>query len=207
MAIKAVYFDIGGVLITTNLEAYAELGARVFRSNPDAIRAAVQPRVPKLEKGELSSEEFWKQVGEDLWSQGLGKMAHPNDVNGLWLRLLTDTLKIDNNVLKLCWQVRSKGVVVGALSNTIKEHAEHLAKLGYYQPFQPCILSCLVGQRKPDRSIYQLAAQKAGKPIKECLLIDDSEVNCQAAKSAGMQVHHYTSVYPLIQELSKHKLM
>ncbi len=207
VAVKAVYFDIGGVLITTDLERYAQQGAQVFRSTPEAIRAAVQPRVPQLEKGQISSDDFWKQVGEELWSQGLGKLPHPKDVEGLWKRLLTDTLKLDTNVLKLCWAIRGKGVVVGALSNTIKEHAEHLAQLGYYQPFQPCILSCLVGQRKPDKGIYQLAAQKAGQSIKNCLLIDDSEVNCQSAKAAGMQVHHYTGLYPLIQELSKHKLM
>src|SRR5688572_29531242 len=101
------------------------------------------------------------------------------------------------NLLKMIWSMRRRGLMVGALSNTIKEHAEHLSELGYYEPFQPCILSYLVGMRKPDRAIYQLAASKAGKNIKKCLLIDDSEVNCQAAKAAGMQAIYYTSMFPL----------
>ena len=119
---------------------------------------------------------------------------------------MVDTLKLDNQVLKLCWNLRAK-VVVGALSNTIKEHAEYLADLGYYQPFRPCVLSCLVGQRKPDKSIYQYAAKQAGKSIGKCLFVDDSAVNCQAAKAAGMKVHHFTGIYPLVTELSKYKLL
>lgn len=207
MSVKAIFFDIGGVLISTNLEAYAEMGARYFRSNPEALRAAVQPRVPKLERGEVTSEEFWKEVGEVLWSQGQGQLGHEADIKGLWKKLLVANLKLDTNVLKLCWQLRGSGTLVGALSNTIREHAEHLAGLGYYDPFQPCILSCLVGQRKPDKAIYQLAAQKAGKSIRHCLLIDDSEANCQGARAAGMQAHHFTGVFPLIQEMHRLKLL
>ncbi|MBX3169836.1 MAG: HAD family phosphatase [Candidatus Eremiobacteraeota bacterium] len=206
MAVQAVLFDIGGVLIHANLESYAERGARVFKSNPEAVRAAVQPRVPKLEKGEISSEDFWKEVGEVLWSKGQGVLPDPHHFKGLWKQLMADSLKLDNQVLKLCWNLRAK-VMVGALSNTIKEHAEYLADLGYYQPFRPCVLSCLVGQRKPDKSIYQLAAKQTGKSIGKCLFVDDSEVNCQAAKAAGMKVHHFTGLYPLVTELSKYKLL
>lgn len=203
---QAVLFDIGGVVIHANLESYAERGAKVFRSTPEALRAAVQPRVPKLEKGEISSEDFWKEVGEVLWSKGLGTIPDPIHFKGLWRQLMVDSLKLDSHVLKLCWNLRAK-VMVGALSNTIKDHAEYLAELGYYQPFKPCVLSCLVGQRKPDKSIYQLAAKQTGKSIGKCLFIDDSEVNCQAAKSAGMKVHHFTGLYPLVTELSKLKLL
>ena len=206
MAVQAVLFDIGGVVIHANLESYAERGAKVFRSTPEALRAAVQPRVPKLEKGEISSEDFWKEVGEVLWSKGLGTIPDPIHFKGLWRQLMVDSLKLDNQVLKLCWNLRAK-VMVGALSNTIKDHAEYLAELGYYQPFKPCVLSCLVGQRKPDKAIYQLAAKQTGKSIGKCLFIDDSEVNCQAAKAAGMKVHHFTGLYPLVTELSKHKLL
>jgi len=166
----------------------------------------VQPRVPKLEKGEISSEDFWKEVGEVLWSKGLGTIPDPVHFKGLWKQLMVDSLKLDNQVLKLCWNLRAK-VMVGALSNTIKDHAEYLAELGYYQPFKPCVLSCLVGQRKPDKSIYQLAAKQTGKSIGKILFIDDSEANCQAAKSAGMKVHHFTGLYPLVSELSKLKLL
>lgn len=206
MAVQAVLFDIGGVLIHANLESYAERGAPVFKTTPEALRAAVQPRVPKLEKGEISSEDFWKEVGEVLWSKGQGQLPNPVQFKGLWKQLMVESLKLDNQVLKLCWNLRAK-VMVGALSNTIKEHAEYLADLGYYQPFKPCVLSCLVGQRKPDKGIYQLAAKQTGKSIGKCLFIDDSEVNCQAAKAAGMKVHHFTGLYPLVTELSKYKLL
>lgn len=206
MAVQAVLFDIGGVLIHANLELYADYGSKIFKCTPENLRAAAQPRVPKLEKGEITSDEFWKEVGEVLWSKGQGTLPEPIQLRGLWKQLMKDSLKLDEQVLKLCWNLRAK-VAVGALSNTIKEHAEYLHELGYYQPFRPCVLSCLVGQRKPDKAVYVLAAKQTGKAIGKCLLIDDSELNCQAARAAGMKAHHFTGLYPLVSELGKHKLL
>ena len=207
MSFQAIFFDIGGVVIQADLEAYAPMGARIFRCSPEQLKQAVQPRVPKLERGEVTSEEFWKEVGEYLWSQGQGQLPEPGQLKDFWKNLMQRSLKISDTLISLCWGLRRKGLVVGALSNTIQEHAELLAERSVYQPFQPCILSCMVGKRKPDKAIYQLAAKQAGKSIGKCLLVDDSEANCVGAKAAGMQALHYTGMQPLVQLLGKHKLL
>lgn len=207
MAVDAILFDIGGVIVDADLERYASVAARFFEATEDDLRLAVQDRVPRLETGQIDSETFWKEVGEWLWSKGKGKLAEPSICKGLWKKLLADKMKINMQMLNLCWSLARKGMVVGALSNTIVEHAEYLAALGAYQPFRPCILSFQVGMRKPNRDIYQLAAKKTGKAIKKILLIDDSLVNCEGARAVGMQAHHFTAIPLLVAELGKHKLL
>ena len=207
MAVKAVIFDIGGVVVDADLERYASIAAKLFSSTEQDVRLAVQTRIGKLETGHTDSEAFWKEICEFLWSQGKGKQVEPAQYKGLWRKVLTDKMKINLQMLNLCWSLNRRGVIVGALSNTILEHAEHLASLGAYQPFRPLVLSCEVGLRKPDRAIYLLTAKKAGKAPKECLFVDDSMANIEGAKAAGMQVHHYTAMPGLLQELGRHKLL
>lgn len=207
MKITAVLFDIGGVVVDADLESYAEVAAQLFAAEPADLRMAVQERVPRLELGQIDSDQFWKEVGEWLWSQGKGRLAEPTLCKGLWRRILAERCKVNPKVVDLCWQLNRRGLVVGALSNTILEHAEHLATMGVYQPFRPCLLSFQIGMRKPDKSIYQLAAKKAGKPIKDILLVDDNPDNVNGARLAGMQAHYFQSLSGLLGELTKMKLV
>jgi len=207
MAVEAVFFDIGGVIAHADLELYADVGARLFGSTAEDMRAAVRLRVPELEKGRVDSDTFWKQVGETLWRSNKGRPAEPGVCKGLWKRLLADCVSLDLNVIHLCWTLTRRPVVVGALSNTIEEHVEHLTQMGAYQPFRPVVLSCRVGHRKPEAPIYKLAAQQAGVNIKRCLLIDDLQDNLTGARAAGMQTHLFTGLTELRAELTRLKVL
>lgn len=201
MVIKAVIFDIGGVLVDADLESYAALAAPAFATSPEDIRLAVQTHVGQLETGKITSDIFWKQVGDFLVKNKKGVAASPRDTQGLWRQALNYKFRLNKKMMELCWAVQSKGVVLAALSNTIKDHATELASQGVYQPFKPLILSCEVGLRKPDPAIYKLCLSKVGQPAKECLFVDDSAANIEAAKKAGMQTHHFTTLNPLLSEL------
>lgn len=52
--------------------------------------------------------------------------------------------------------------------------------------FELVVDSAFVGVRKPDPAIYELTVTWLGVPAAECLFIDDIEVNCVAAREAGM---------------------
>ncbi len=52
--------------------------------------------------------------------------------------------------------------------------------------FELVIDSAFVGVRKPDPEIYELTVTGLGVPAAECLFVDDIEVNCEAARAAGM---------------------
>ena len=207
VAITAVVFDIGGVIIEADIERYASLASTRFCCQEEDLRKVVRARLGPLEDGKIDSETFWAGVGETLVASGKGKAVPPSLLKGLWRNVLKDTMKINPQMTNLCGELQRRGLIVAALSNTIVEHAEYLATAGIYRPFSPCILSCAVGLHKPDKAIYQLTAKAIGKPLKECLFIDDSKANVEGARSAGMAVHHFTGVTPLVQELRRHKLL
>lgn len=53
------------------------------------------------------------------------------------------------------------------------------------------MISGLVGLAKPDPAIYHLAAERIGLPEMACFFIDDLAENVEAARSVGMQAHHF----------------
>ena len=52
------------------------------------------------------------------------------------------------------------------------------------------MLSHKIHLRKPYSSTYQFVLDDAGIYAKETLFIDDSIVNIEGAKEAGLEVHH-----------------
>jgi putative hydrolase of the HAD superfamily len=56
--------------------------------------------------------------------------------------------------------------------------------------------------RKPDREIYDLTLERMGDPVPdECLFIDDTDVNCDAARELGMTAVHYRDNDQAIPEI------
>lgn len=186
-SIQLVFFDIGGVVIRADLERYVHLGCALFEAAPEPLRREVTSRVPALEKGNLDSVAFWKQVGER--------------------DLLASTAEIDPQVVGLCRLLQDSGVRIGALSNTIEDHIPVLTGMGVYRPFEPCVLSCRIGFRKPEREAYLKAANLAGLKLKECLLVDDLPENVEGARRAGMPGIVFSDADALYRELARLRLV
>ncbi len=202
-AIRLVFFDIGGVVIQADLERYLHVGCALFEATPEALRREVGARVPDLERGTLDSELFWKQVSETLWSRGEGRLVSPGLCRHLWRDLLASTAQIDLEVMALVGALQEAGVRVGALSNTLHDHVTVLEGRGVYRSFDPCVLSCRLGCRKPEREIYLKAAQLARLRPRNCLLVDDLPENIEGARQSGMPALLFRGPGPLAQELAR----
>lgn len=204
--IRLVFFDIGGVVIRADLERYVHVGCALLGADPAALRREVTSRVPALERGALDSATFWKQVSETLWRRGEGRLVPPEQCRYLWRDILAATAEIDSQVMDLCFHLRVAGTRVGALTNTIEDHIPVLTSMGVYKPFEPCVMSCRVGFRKPQREIYLKAAEMAGLRLHECLLVDDLVGNIEGARRAGMPGILFSDAAGLARDLSRWKL-
>jgi HAD superfamily hydrolase (TIGR01509 family) len=60
---------------------------------------------------------------------------------------------------------------------------------------------------KPDRAIFNLLLSKIGLSANECLLIDDSQPNIEAAKKLGFWTIRFTSAPLLRTELQRFNLL
>jgi 2-haloacid dehalogenase len=70
--------------------------------------------------------------------------------------------------------------------------------------FEDIVVSGEVGLVKPDPAIFRLLLQKIHRQPDECLVIDDSLENIEAAQKMGFVTHHFTS--PASLEVELHQL-
>ena len=68
--------------------------------------------------------------------------------------------------------------------------------------FDAVVLSSEVGIAKPEVAAYQMIADKLGVKLDECVMIDDTYLNIDAAKAAGMQGVWFISTQQSINDLN-----
>jgi HAD superfamily hydrolase (TIGR01509 family) len=67
--------------------------------------------------------------------------------------------------------------------------------------FHVVVDSAFVGTRKPERRIYEITLERLGVPANAALLVDDIEINCQAAQELGMHAVHFRSTGQAVEEI------
>lgn len=197
MTISTILFDFGGVLLRTEdhqprqtLAAKYGLGeeelVRLVFGSPSALSASV---------GEITAEQHWQEV-----AKALGAF---NDSIPSLIEQFYGGDRLDEELVRLIRSYR-KTHRVGLLSNAWDDLRPFLTdRLGILDIFDQVIISAEVGFVKPDRRIYELAAQKFKVPLSEVVFVDDLPVNVQAAQEAGMKGIHFRSTLQTMQDLQR----
>jgi len=194
--IKGIIFDVRGVIVF-NIDPHVfEDISKTFGVSIKKAHQALPVPLEKLEKGEVSTEEFLKDYAKQL------NKPIP-DVKRLLTRSFEKNFAVDEKVIDLIKKLKSKGYVISALSNTHKDDAEVYKINKVYDIFDHVVLSCEVGLVKPDPKIYELCAKKMGLSPEECVFIDDSSKNLPSAKELGMKIILFENVNQLNLELTK----
>jgi epoxide hydrolase-like predicted phosphatase len=77
------------------------------------------------------------------------------------------------------------------------------ARFGFSDAVDAVIVSAEEGLVKPDTRIYQLAADRLGVAPREALFVDDSADHVAGARDAGMQAIRFESGEQIVAELSR----
>ena len=106
--------------------------------------------------------------------------------------------------LKIVEQLHAKGYRLVGLSNWSAEKFK-LTRERYdlFKLFDDIIISGEVKTMKPDRAIFDIALRKIGLRAEECLFIDDSPNNVEAAAALGFQIIHFQNSRQLEDELRR----
>ena len=203
MPIRAVICDFGGVLTSPLLDAFVafqddtgltleQLGVAMARGG-EALGA--NPLF-ELECGRISEERFLNLL-RDGFEAELGQRPELHRFGARYI----DALAPNEEMIALMAEL-SAGHRMALLTNNVREW-EPLwrAKLPVDEIFETVVDSAFVGMRKPDPEIYELTlARLEGIDPGECLFIDDTEVNCEAARALGWAaVHHEDSATSIAQ--------
>jgi glucose-1-phosphatase len=176
---KTVIFDFGNVVglfdhrLTldrlapfTNLSA-EEMFARVYQGSLET----------EIEKGLIDRSEILRRV-HDLWQLrcDLEFLAHS----------IADIFTPNPEVCALIPQLRPRyRILLGSNTNDI--HACHFRKqfAEVLSHFDALVLSCEIGQRKPDAGFYEHCEKHAHAAAHEIVFVDDLHVNIEAARAHG----------------------
>lgn len=179
--IKAVVFDVGGVLMYWSRRAIYEDLKRELGFNDQTIDIFWKKYVHPFGKGKVSEAELWRQASHEL---GIRLVKSDENLLG---RTFARTIKPYKEVLEYAASLRNRGFKIAALSNTNEVHAKYMRRIGVFQPFDYVCLSNEVGVRKPDPKIYELVLEKLKVKPEETIFIDDTPEHVEAAKKMGMR--------------------
>ena len=208
MPIKAVICDFGGVLTSPLLGAFAAFQDDTGVSMEQLGRAmalgaedlGAHPLF-ELECGRISEERFL-----DLLRDGLEVELGHRPALHRFKETYFDALIPNAEMINLMAELAGRELRMAMLTNNVREW-EPLwrAKLPVDQIFETVVDSAFVGMRKPDREIYELTLSRLdGIEPGECLFIDDTAVNCDAARELGIVAVHYVDNAQAIPEIRSH---
>lgn len=184
--IRAIYWDIGGVLLTNGWDH--EERARVlaqFAIPRDEYESRHEEANDRWEKGELSDDAFLKQTvffkersftstdfiqavrAQSKWLPGGAKnvIAAARAHSGLKMAMLNNES--------------------GPLNDF------RIATFRLEQYFDGFFCSAYLGMRKPDPRIFRAGTSMLHFKPEECAFVDDRENNCAAAAGVGMHAIQY----------------
>lgn len=195
--IKAVVFDFGGVVATVDRTVLVQFLMGSFPISEEEANMLLKKWGRDLRQ-EGDEEQFWTSYADSLNVKlPTGWLAQFHAAQACALRPFPQTLEA---VKKL----QEQGYQTAMLSNVTKQHAAIIRKLGYYNLFEPALLSYAIGVRKPDPQAYRLLLEQLSLPPSEVLFIDDQNANVVAAEKLGIQGIHFIHPELLEQELLKH---
>jgi putative hydrolase of the HAD superfamily len=202
--IDAVISDFGGVLTSPLLDSFTAFrdSSGVSLEAIGAAMAAIMQRdganpLFELETGRMTEARFLGSLGEQL-SRQLGREIALDDFGEQYLAHLEPNQRLIDYMREL----RERGYKLAICTNNVREW-EPLwrAKLPVDEIFDVVVDSAFVGARKPERLIYEITVQRLGVTPQAALLIDDVEINCDAARELGIRAVWFQSTEQAITDV------
>jgi putative hydrolase of the HAD superfamily len=201
--IAGVLFDMGGVVMDSPLHAIARY-ERARGLPPDAINRAIvasgeHGAWARLERGELTAETFCAPFEADC-------RVHGMEVSGAAIMAVIAEAGVARPImLEAIRRLRAHGMRVGALTNNWKRSApdDDVTPHRLNSHFDVFIESRVVGLRKPDPKIYELACSELGVPPQRTAFLDDIGANLKPARALGMSTIKVNDPHQALEDLSQ----
>ena len=196
MPIKAVIWDIGGVIMRTEDQApRAELAAElgVTRAYLNEIVFGGEQGT-RAQKGEISRKELWDYVRSEQ------KLA-PGEYLDLDERFFGGDV-LDTDLVDFIRSLKPR-FKIGIISNAWSQIADSLVEWGIDDAFEMVVGSGDVGIMKPDPQIFQIALERLGVEPAEAVFVDDFIENIRGAQALGIAAIHFQDREQVIQALEQ----
>lgn len=184
MSLRAVLFDLGGVVMGSPLRAIAEY-ERALGIPPGFVNRLVVETGPggawsRLERGELAMDAFFEAFDAECRAAGQALSARE------MMARIAAAAQPRPRMIAAIRAIRARGLRTSALTNNWRAEGgdsgiDRLADL-----FDVVVESAVVGLRKPDPRIYALALERLDVPAPAVVFLDDIGRNLKPARELGM---------------------
>lgn len=194
MSIRAVFFDLGGVIVRTEYQAprqqlaerlgmeYDDLDRLVFNSD-SGIQASI---------GAITSDQHWEAV--------LKRLKRPSDEVAAIRDAFFAGDIVDRTILEFLRSLRGTHQT-GLISNAWSDLRDYITREKMIDAFDHIIISAEVGVAKPDPKIFQVALEKARVSPNEAVFVDDFYVNIEGCEKVGMKGIHFKDAQSALAQL------
>ena len=194
--LKAVIFDMGGVLIRTQNRAGREKWAARLGMEAGPFENLIfnGESGHQAQLGQKTAKAHWDWVGDHFG------LSH-SELAELRRDFFSGDV-LDEVLLAYIGRLRQAGYRLGLLSNAADEVRQTLTeKYPILTNFDGVVISAEVGLMKPDPKIYHLAVESVGVQANEAVFVDDFIENIEGARQVGLQAIHFVDAEKVQQEL------
>lgn len=196
MTVRAVFFDLGGVIVRTEYQTprqrlaerlgmeYEDLEKLVFASS-SSQQASV---------GQISAEQHWEAVAKRL-----GRSAAEAQV--IREEFFAGDI-VDRDLLAFIRALRPR-IYTGVISNAWPDLREYMVERKFDDAFDHIVISAEVGVMKPEARIYQIALEQAGVSPSEAVFVDDMPANIEGCQAVGMRGVHFRTLQQALGEIKE----
>ncbi len=198
MAIKAIVFDIGGILIEESGSKSRELLEKKFNIHTDTFKEFAKKNLQQSFKG-LHYNKFFSKLIKQLKLN-----LTPSQLSTEWVNARNKISVYHKEIEELIKKLR-KNYNVSCNTNTTILNDKSKARIKAYRLFSFCIKSTQEKSAKPERKIYLTTIKKLKKlKIKpdEAIFIDDQHENLPPAEKLGFRTILYKNTNQLIKSLN-----
>lgn len=186
--IRAIVFDYGGVVGDVHVENVIHFVAQSLGTTTEEAK-----RILRTCDGDQSL--LVERYGLD--EQWLEKFD----------RVVLNACYEMPGALPIIYELKAKGYRVAMLSNVTERAAGYIRRLGFYDHFDPVLLSYELGIDKPDPRIYEKLLEELALPAEEVLFIDDKIENVRGARALGIEAIHYVGPAQFKREMVARKIL
>ena len=180
--ISAVFWDFGGVILSSPFEAFNAYEQAngipldhirtVNATNPDDNAWA------KIERREVTHDEFDELFASE--SEALGHRVPGRDVIGMLYGSVRPEMVVALD------RVIEAGYITACLTNNFATDGHRDEIEAIMARFRYVVESSKVGVRKPEPEFYEIACATAGVAPEQVVFLDDLGINLKPAKAMGM---------------------
>lgn len=196
MAIKAVIFDLAGVVLFPIRGTFNSLLAERLGVPLEGVERVMLDRTNDLwDINEISDDEFYDHL--------LTELNLSLDNKTILRKFVIDDFFIDQEMLTLIRELRR--TYTTALLTNFPLHVHDFMRRSWHVDgaFDHIIVSADVGLIKPDPRIFQLTLDRVGCEANEAVFMDDRRNNVDAATAMGMKGIYFKSKARAIADLSR----